>query len=233
MRRRIVGDEVRDGAWPVGERPRERLLHSGAAALSDGELVALVLGTGHARSGGALGIAHSLFGRFNDLRTLFAATPAELGAVRGVGAARAASLVAAGELARRLGAERLERGMQITSSSSVHGHFGPLLADEKRERFFALLLDTKNRLLDSVRISEGSLAASLVHPREAFRPAVRAAAASVIFLHNHPSGDPTPSSEDRRITERLRRAGELLGIPMLDHVVVARDGYFSFADSGW
>jgi len=98
--------------------------------------------------------------------------------------------------------------------------------------FYALLLDSKNRLITKVRISEGSLGASLVHPREAFRPAIREAAAAVLFLHNHPSGDPSPSSEDRKITARLHKAGELLGIPVLDHVVVGREAYFSFADSG-
>jgi len=150
-----------------------------------------------------------------------------------MGTARAAALVATGEAVRRVASKRLDPGVQVTSSADVQEHFGPLLADEMREVFYALLLDTKNRLLRKVRISEGSLGASLVHPREAFRPAIREAAASVLFLHNHPSGDPTPSSEDRRVTDRLKRAGELLGIPVLDHVVVGRDRYYSFADSGW
>ncbi len=220
-------------SWPRGERPRERLRLYGPAASSDGELLALLLGNGHARAGNAVQLAHNLLERFGDLRGVVCATEAELEALDGIGSARAAALIAAGELARRLEAEHLERGVPITSSSVVHAHFGPLLADERRELFYALLLDTKNRLVAKVRISEGSLGASLVHPREAFRPAVRDAAAAVIFLHNHPSGDPAPSADDRRITERLRRSGELLGIPVLDHVVVGWREYYSFADSGW
>jgi DNA repair protein RadC len=127
----------------------------------------------------------------------------------------------------------LDRGASISSSQTVFEHFGPLLVDERREQFCALLLDTKNRLLANVRISEGSLGASLVHPREAFRPAVREAAAAVVFIHNHPSGDPTPSAEDERVTIRLREVGELLGIPVLDHVVVGHGSYYSFADNDW
>jgi DNA repair protein RadC len=137
------------------------------------------------------------------------------------------------EIARRISSEPLERAARVDSSSVVHAHFGPLLASEKRESFHVLLLDSKNGLMAKTRISEGSLGASLVHPREAFRPAVLAAAAAVIFVHNHPSGDPSPSREDHEVTARLREAGTLMGIPVLDHVVVAARGYYSFADHGW
>ena len=192
-----------------------------------------MLGTGHPCLGDSYDLARGLLSRFGDLRSVLGAGGAELAGIRGVGSARAAALVATGEIVRRAASKRLDPGVQVTSSSDVQEHFGPLLADEMREVFYALLLDTKNRLVRKVRISEGSLGASLVHPREAFRPAIREAAASVLFLHNHPSGDPTPSTEDRRVTDRLKRAGELLGIPVLDHVVVGRDRYYSFADSGW
>ncbi len=178
-------------------------------------------------------VAAALLARFRDLRGIVCASQRELGAVAGMGHVRAGRLHAVGELARRLASERLEPGVSVTCSDVVFAHFAPLLADEKRETFHALLLDSKNRLVAKTRISEGSLGASLVHPREAFRPAVREAAASVLFLHNHPSGDPTPSEEDRRVTARLCRVGELLGIPVLDHIVIGRDDYYSFADSGW
>jgi len=214
-------------------RPRERFARAGAAALSDVEVLALVLGTGHPRLGDASELARTLLARFRGLRGVVTAGRGELAAMAGVGPAPAAALLAAGELARRLASAPLEEGTRIASSQDVYDHFGPLLADEKREMFYALLLDGRNRVLLKVRISEGSLGASLVHPREAFRPAVREAAAAVLFIHNHPSGDPTPSREDRATTERLRRVGELLGIPVLDHVVVGRAGYYSFADSGW
>ncbi len=209
------------------------MLALGGAALSEAELVALMLGTGHAKAGGGLALAHSLIANFGCLRALVTANLHELSTVKGMGYAQACRLVAAGELARRLAAEPLDAGTTICSSAAVYAHFGPLLVDEKRESFYALLLDTKNRLVAKVRISEGSLASALVHPREAFRPAVQAAAAAVIFLHNHPSGDPRPSEEDRRITVRLREAGSLLGIPVLDHVVAGANGYYSFADCGW
>jgi len=213
------------------ERPRERLARSGAAALSDTELLALVLGTGHPSLGDAKALARTLLARFHDLRGVLGAGGAELTSARGVGEARAARLLAVAELARRVASESLEPGATITSSSVVYDHFGPLLADAKRELFYALLLDTKNRVISKVRVSEGSLGASLVHPREAFRPAIREAAAAVLFLHNHPSGDPTPSGEDRRVTERLRQVGDLLGIPVLDHVIVGRRSYYSFSDA--
>ncbi|MFQ5477652.1 MAG: DNA repair protein RadC [Candidatus Binatia bacterium] len=226
-------DQGRVSAWPKSERPRERLFALGATTLSDGELLGLVFGAGHRGSGNAVELGRQLLRRFGDLRGLVCASASELASSSGIGAARAASIIAVGEIARRLESESLDRGASLSSSSDVHAHFGPMLADHKRELFYVLLLDGKNRLLSKRRVSEGSLGASLVHPREAFRPAIREAAAAVIFLHNHPSGDPSPSLEDKRITERLKKAGELLGIPVLDHVVVARRDYYSFADTGW
>lgn len=216
----------------VADGPRERLHHCGPEALSDAELLALVLGTGHPAVGDACALSRALITSFGTLQRTVSAATAELSMHPGVGAARAATLRAVGELARRLASMRLQPGTQIRSPHDVHAHFGPLLAQEKKERFYAILLDSKNRVMSNLRISEGSLGASLVHPREAFRPAIREAAAAVIFLHNHPSGDPSPSGEDRHVTGRLRDAGNLLGIPVLDHVIVAAEGYYSFADDG-
>lgn len=230
----IANDTIarRQNASLVADGPRERLVRCGPEALNDAELLALVLGTGHRSAGDAYALSRALIARFGTLQRTVAAATAELSAHPGVGAARAAALRAIGELSRRLASLRLERGTQIRSPHDVHAHFGPLLAQDKQERFYAILLDSKNRVMTNLRISEGSLGASLVHPREAFRPAIREAAAAVIFLHNHPSGDPSPSTEDRQVTGRLRDAGELLGIPVLDHVIVAADGYYSFADDG-
>lgn len=214
-------------------RPRERLLRHGAGVLSDGELLALVIGTGPAGGAGAVVIAETLLAEFGGLAGVFVRAVGELVEASGIGAARSAALVAIAEISRRLQAEPLDRGSALRASADVFRHFGPLLAAEKREVFVAVLVDTKNRVLTAVRISEGSLNASLVHPREAFRPAVREAAAAVVFVHNHPSGDPTPSREDRRITERLREAGELLGIAVLDHIIVGTRDFYSFADNAW
>ncbi len=229
----LPADADSPATWPETERPRERLLALGPGVLSDGEALAVIFGTGHAGAGSALVIARALLRTFGDLRGVLSASISELAAQPGVGRARAARIVAIGEVARRVESDRLDAGTFLSSATAVHAHFGPLLADEKRESFYIVLLNGKNRVLAKIRISQGSLCASIVHPREAFRFAVREAAAAVIFVHNHPSGDPTPSEEDRRITERLRRAGELMGIPVLDHVVVGRGGYWSFADNGW
>jgi DNA repair protein RadC len=218
------------GSTLTFEGPRERLVRLGPEALGDSDLLALVIGCGHPAVGDSSELANRLIRRFGTLQRALTAARAELMAEPGVGEVRAATLLALGELAKRVIGGRLERGQEIRSPRDVHAHFGPMLAGEKKERFYALLLDSKNRVMTNLRISEGSLGASLVHPREAFRPAIREAAAAVIFLHNHPSGDPSPSSEDRQVTGRLRAAGELLGIPMLDHVIVAANGYYSFSD---
>lgn len=219
--------------WPETERPRERLLALGPSVLSDGEALAVVFGTGHRGTASALAMARSLLTVFGDLRGVLSGSVVELASLPGMGKARAAAVVAISEIARRVHSDSLDAGVVLTSAATVYAHFGPLLADEKRESFYVVMLDGRNRVMTKTRVSQGSLGASIVHPRESFRAAVREAAAAVLFVHNHPSGDPTPSAEDKRITERLRRAGELMGIPVLDHVVVGRGRYWSFADNGW
>ncbi|MFZ5875311.1 MAG: RadC family protein [Nitrospirota bacterium] len=215
--------------WPSDERPRERLLERGADGLSDAQLVAIVLRTGRKRQS-AVELAARILSEFGDLRGVAQASTVELCRIDGVGPAKAAQLKAAQELGRRVASTPLRVGAPIESSAVVFEHFGPLLKGLKQERFVGLYLDGKHRIVLERTISEGSLTASLVHPREAFAPAVRASAAAVIFLHNHPSGDESPSREDRELTSRLAACGRLLGIPMLDHIVIGADRYFSFAD---
>jgi DNA repair protein RadC len=157
----------------------------------------------------------------------------ELCAIPGVGPAKAAQLKAAIELGKRAIAVPLSSGTRLSSSRDLFRHFHPLLRDMKHELFKVVLLDAKNTILNELTVSEGSLTLSIVHPREVFAPAVRESAAAVIVLHNHPSGDPTPSLEDRQLTERLVEAGRLLGIRVLDHVIVGENRYVSFADEGW
>jgi len=212
------------------ERPRERLLAHGAAPLSDAELLALLLRTG-ARGRAATQLARQLLAG-GGLSTLAQAAPGELAAIAGIGPAKAATLLAAFELARRLAATPLQRGERLGSPGDVHRHFHPRLRDAPTEQFHILLLDARHRVLRSVLTSQGTLTASLVHPREVFRPALREGAAALVLVHNHPSGDPTPSLEDREITRRLARAGVLLGIPVLDHVIVADRGYASLREQG-
>jgi DNA repair protein RadC len=126
----------------------------------------------------------------------------------------------------------LRPGERFTSSAEVFRHFHERLRDHRKEVFLALLLDGKNRVIREVKVSEGSLTASIVHPREVFAPVVRDSAAAVLFVHNHPSGDPTPSREDIEITTRLREAGELMGVRVLDHIIIGSGSYVSFADRG-
>ena len=219
--------------WPEEERPREKLLRSGAEGLSTAELLALVLRTGDAASGdSAIDQARLLLSRFATLRGMARATTAELCRTRGVGPAKAAELQAVFELARRFGSEVLRPGARYSCSTEVFRHYHERLRDHKKEVFLALLLDSKNRVLREVRISEGSLSASIVHPREVFAPVVRESAAAVLFVHNHPSGDPTPSREDLEITGRLREAGELMGVRVLDHIIIGSEAFVSFADRG-
>ncbi len=227
------GEGARPSAKGDGweERPRERMAAAGPEALSSAELVALVLGRGRP-AGSALALASSLLRRFGSVRALAARSPGELTAEPGIGPARAAALVAALELGRRMAETRLLPGARLGSSGDVFHHYHFRLRDLKRERFLALLLDSKHRLLGEVLVSEGTLTASLVHPREAFAPAIRESAAALVFVHNHPSGDPSPSREDLDLTRRLVAVGELVGIQVLDHVIVGDGRYHSFADAG-
>jgi DNA repair protein RadC len=220
-------------SWPRDERPRERLLEQGPAALTDAELLAVLLPIGGGRgAANALDRGRALLARFGSLRALLDAAPRSLLASAGIGPARAAVLRAVGELARRVAAERLARGRPLRTSAEVYRHCGARLAALRKEEFHVILLDGKNRPIKQVRISEGSLTASLVHPREVFVPVIEESAAAVVLVHNHPSGDPTPSAEDVAITQRLRQVGEVMGVRVLDHVVIGAGRYVSFADEG-
>jgi len=220
--------------WPEDERPREKLLKKGAASLSDAELLALVLRTGDAAAGkSAIDLGRQLLELFGgNLRELAQAELHELQQIKGLGLAKAASIKAAFTLGSRFQARRLEMLERFTSPSQVFDFFHHELRDSRKELFLTLLLDGKNRITRKVEISIGSLNQSIVHPREVFAPAVRESAAAVIFIHNHPSGDPAPSREDREITRRLKEAGEILGIRVLDHIIIGDGSYFSFVESG-
>jgi DNA repair protein RadC len=213
------------------EGPRERLRSRGAEALSAAELIALLLRTG-VRDRDALDVARSLLTHCGGLDGLESARPCELDVVAGVGAAKSASLVAAFELGRRCATSRLPEGAALRSPEDVFRRFCARLRRLRQERFVAVLLDGRHRVIAEEVISQGTLTASLVHPREVFRPALQASAAALILVHNHPSGDPTPSPEDRAVTARLAQAGEILGIRVLDHVVVAERGYASLREDG-
>jgi DNA repair protein RadC len=226
------GGAIRD--WPEEERPREKLFKRGASALSDAELLALILRTGDAAAGKtAIDLGRELLAKFDDsLRNLAQAELNELQQIKGLGLAKACSIKAAFTLASRFKTRPLITLDRFTAPSQVFDYFHHELRDARREQFIVLLLDGKNRITRKVTVSEGSLSQSIVHPREVFVQAVRESAAAVIFVHNHPSGDPAPSREDREITRRLKEAGEILGIKVLDHVIIGDGSYFSFTESG-
>jgi DNA repair protein RadC len=214
-----------------GDGPRERLTTHGAEALSEAELVALILRTG-LHGCDALCLARRLLDHAGGLARLAALSPPELHGERGLGGAKVAALVAAFEIGRRVATRRLTPGNAVRGPEDVFRHFYARLRNAPQECFALLLLDGRHRLIREVAVSRGTLTASLVHPREVFRSALREAAAAVVLVHNHPSGDPTPSREDREVTHRLVRAGALIGIPVVDHVVVAEGGYLSLRQQG-
>ena len=218
-------------SWPEQERPREILLARGAQALSEAQLLAIVLRVGRQDSS-AVEVAIDLLAQLDGLRGLANRGLEELCAIRGIGPAKAAQILAAVELGKRVLAMPLTEGMRIQGSQHIFQHYYPLMRDLRHEVFKAVLLDAKHTIIRDFIVSQGSLTVSIVHPREVFNVAVRESAAAIIFVHNHPSGDPRPSEEDHALTQRLITAGEILGIRVLDHIVIGDGKYVSFADEG-
>ncbi|HLA91379.1 MAG TPA: DNA repair protein RadC [Gemmatimonadaceae bacterium] len=217
---------------PRAERPRERLKDLGAHALAASELLAILIGSGTPRRS-ALALAQEVLARSGgSLRRLATQPVAALTVVHGLGAARAVAIHAALELGRRLAAETREEGAPLRSPRDVWAAYAPRLEDLPVEEFHVAVLDAQHRLDRDLTISRGILNSSLVHPREVFREAIAERAAAIVLVHNHPSGDPTPSADDRAITAQLVAAGRLLDIPVADHVVIGRGRYLSFAEGG-
>jgi DNA repair protein RadC len=215
-----------------GDRPRERLWSVGAVALTTAELVAILLGTG-SRGRSVLDTATGLLEMGDGSLRRLAARPApELLRAAGVGPTKAARLVAAFELGHRLAREARPALPRIREPEDVVRLFEGRLRDLQVEEFHLLALDSQSQVLREVLVTRGLLNSSLVHPREVFRPAIAEAAAGIIVVHNHPSGDPTPSAEDRSVTRQLVSAGQLLDLPLYDHVIIAGDRFVSFAAAG-
>jgi DNA repair protein RadC len=225
----VADPKVKD--WPRDERPRERLIKYGTESLSDAQLLAIILRTGSGGKG-VLALAMELLDRFKGLREIDAASLSDLSGMKGLGTAKIAQLKAAFALGKRLMSESLEGNAALSSSRMVHSHFAPRFKNLKKEVFLSLLLDTRNRLIKEVKVSEGTLTNSLIHPREAFREAIRESAAAVLFVHNHPSGDPEPSRDDIAVTERLKATGDIVGIKVLDHVIIGDGRYVSLREKG-
>ena len=217
---------------PHTERPRERMRSLGAQALSTTELIATILGSG-GTGGSALQCARAVLEcSAGSLGRLAAMPMAALTRVHGVGQARATAVHAALELGRRMSMEAREAGVPLRGPRDVAAVFAPRLQELPVEEFHVAVLDAQHRLERDVLVTRGLLNSSLVHPREVFREAIAERAAAVILVHNHPSGDPTPSAEDRAVTEQLVAAGRLLDIPVHDHIIVGRGRYKSFAEAG-
>jgi DNA repair protein RadC len=215
----------------VGERPREKLERLGLVAMSDAELLAMVLGHG-AVGFPAPSLAAALLDHAAGLHGLTRMTRDELCRLPGIGTAQASRVLAGIELGRRTLTRRSPDRPQFLVPRDSAAHLLPRYGSHPVERFGVVLLDTKYRLLRAHIISEGTLDTSLAHPREVFRAAIGGGAAGVIVFHNHPSGDPSPSTEDQLLTQRLVKAGAIVGVPLVDHLVLADSAYWSFREHG-
>ena len=217
---------------PVSERPRERLQRYGVEALSAQEILSLILGRGI--SGESVTVtAQRLLSRFGNIKGIANASLEELAQVKGIGPAKASQIKASFELANRLeGYAEPDKKKLVKTPEEVVSFVKGKLKDKKKEHFQVLLLDTRSKLIKISEVSVGSLDTSIVHPREAFKEAISASAASVIFVHNHPSGDPSPSEDDIKLTERLCQAGEVIGIDVLDHIIIGDNEYISLKREG-
>lgn len=224
-----MGVVIRD--LPMDERPREKLLEHGCESLSNRELLAIILRVGTRRQS-ALSLADQVLAHFGSLRELREARCEELQAIEGIGLAKAAQILAALELGRRVQASvRMPTVVRTPQDASdlVMEHLRYL----DREVMRLLLLDSKHQVIATPVVSVGTLNASMVHPREIFKECIRRSAAAVIAVHNHPSGDPSPSSEDIQVTKRLFQAGEILGIDLLDHIIIGDNRFVSMKEAGF
>jgi DNA repair protein RadC len=220
---------VRD--LPRQERPRERLQKFGPEALSAQELLALVIGRGIPKKS-VMSIAQELITRFGNVKAISQATIEELSQIRGIGLAKAAQIKACFELGKREELEPELKNFDIKDPESVVKAIRASIKDKAKEHFKLILLNPRNKIIRISTISIGTLNASLVHPREVFKDAITHSAASVVLAHNHPSGDPEPSEDDLKITKKLVESGKILGIEVLDHIIIAKNGFKSLANEG-
>jgi len=214
---------------PEFERPREKLVKKGTKALKKEELLAIILRTG-LKGKNAVEVAKDILEKYGD-KKLLDASYEELRNIRGVGPTKAVQILAAIELGSRLFKEKSEKEVYINSSEDAIKELAHI-KENKKENFVVLYLDARNKLIYKETVSIGSLNANLVHPREVFEPAVRYLAAQIVLAHNHPSGDPEPSEDDLLLTKKLVESGKILGIEVFDHIIVAKDGFFSFKNKG-
>ncbi len=216
---------------PCQERPRERLAALGAEKVSNAELLAIIIRTGHYEET-ALHLAEKILNRAGELRELPYLSVEELAEIKGMGPVKAVQVKAALELGRRMAAASRGCGGDISSPVAVYNYLAEDMRYLEQEEFRIILLNIKNIVIATETVFKGSLNSTIVHPREIFRHALKRSAASVILVHNHPSGNPEPSGEDVKVTRRLADAGEIIGINVLDHVIIGEDSYVSLREKG-
>lgn len=216
---------------PPEERPRERLKDVGIENLSIQELLALVIEKGR-KDQNVLQIAQNLLSQFGNLKSIKEASLKELQTVAGVGPATACKIKAAFKLGEKSLISPKKIGIKVEKPQDIFKLLKPKIGNKKKEHFTLVCLDTRNRIQNIETISIGTLDSSLAHPREIFLPAIKTAASSVILVHNHPSGNPTPSKNDEKITNRLRKAGQILGIKIADHIIITETRFLSFVEQG-
>jgi len=218
--------------WPEEERPRERLLRHGPDALSEAELLAIILRVGAGKTT-AVDLARRLISEFDGLRGLDAASVASIRQIKGMGDAKACQVKAALELAKRFSQQKSNRQeVRVQNSGEVYNYLHLRLRDLSREVFQVLFLTTRHDIVADKILFEGSLTESVVSPREIITEALHHAAAALILVHNHPSGDPHPSIEDKKVTDKIIQACRPFDLAVLDHLIIGRDSYYSFADQG-
>lgn len=222
--------ETSSPAWfrALVDKPRERLWRDGVGNLGEAELIALLLGTG-VRDCSVLQVAEQMIRTLGGVASLAAASPHELAKIKGVGAARAARIAAAFELGRRAVAQRDQR-ITLGSAAEIFAYAAPRLAREPQQVMLVIGLDARNAWIDTVEIARGAAASAITEPRSVFRPLLRMAAAGGVVVHNHPAGDLTPSADDCAFTRHVRANGWMLGLPLVDHVIVAATGFCSLAE---
>lgn len=215
---------------PTQERPREKMINHGPSALSNSELLAILIRTG-SKEKSAIDLGNEVIKKIDGLTKIHDVTHEELLNINGIGNAKACVLLASIELNKRISSLALKKRVRITSPNDIINIFMDELRFEKRENFITVLLNTKNEVISKEIISIGNLNTSIVHPREVYKLAIKKSASSIIFIHNHPSGDSKPSKNDKNITNRLVKAGDIIGIDVIDHIILGNDEYFSFKEN--
>ncbi len=217
-------------SWPSRERPRERLFSQGVQSLSDAELIAILLGSG-TKSKNVIDLARDLIGNFKGLRGLFSTSPGELETVRGLGPAKIATLAAVSELTKRLLREESRRKSFIDNPQSIVDYLYQSLRDQKKEYVALILLNKAGEVLNDVTVASGSLDHVSIQPRDIVKVALDQHAASIVLVHNHPSGSIDPSHADRMMTQKVRHACQTVDIPLIDHLIIGDNRYFSFREN--